>query len=51
MSASNQLEGSKPPTSKGGNAKVTSGTGPVKLRKSSVTPSPSDTGSSKNGKG
>ena len=47
---SKQLEGSMPPGAKGG-AKVTSGTGPVKLRKQSVSPSPSDKGNSGRGKG
>lgn len=47
---SNQYEGSAPPGSKPGQ-KVTSGTATPKLRKTSVSPSPSDKGSSQNGKG
>ena len=51
MSA-NQYEGSNPNVAgvKVG-AKVTSGTATPKLRKQSVSPSPSDKGSSGNGKG
>lgn len=47
----NQLEGSMPPGAKGG-APVTSGTtAKPKLRKQSVSPSPSDKGNEGRGKG
>ena len=51
MSA-NQLEGSSPGVA-GTNvgASVTSGTGTAKVRKASVTPTPSDKGSMDKGKG
>ena len=47
--AGNQVEGTTA-IGKGG-AKPTNGCGAYKLRKQTVTPSPSDKGSSKNGKG
>jgi len=50
MSA-NQLEGSMPPTSKGGTAKVTNGTMTPKVRKQGVSPTPSDKGNFGRGKG
>ena len=46
-----QLEGTMPPSSKGGTAKVTNGCGSAKVRKQSVSPSPSDKGNSGRGKG
>ena len=47
---SKQLEGSMPPGAKG-NAPVTSGTATPKLRKTGVSPSPSDKGNHGRGKG
>ena len=47
---SNQYENSAPPGHKVGQ-KVTSGTATPKLRKTSVSPSPSDKGNSGKGKG
>lgn len=46
-----QLEGTMPPSAKGGKAAVTNGCATPKLRKASVTPTPSDKGSMNNGKG
>lgn len=46
-----QLEGTLPPSAKGGKAPVTNGCATPKLYKASVTPSPSDKGSEGKGKG
>jgi hypothetical protein len=45
-----QVEGSMPPEAKGGNAPVSNGCATPKVRKASVSPSPSDKGSMDSGK-